>query len=205
MKALNRPRRALATTVSRRARTRRRLNIESLEERLVLSGSLSINSVAINLNTLGPTSVSGSLNPGDELAAYRIDGTAGEQLQFHSVSTSSTNGIWELLGLNNSEVAGASLGTDFTANLTATGPAFLELIGNSTTAINYSIQISDLTTYPPIASSGFDTAHSGTLANGTSTTFTFKAPAGLPVYFDSLGFGEPIQSRMIVAVRCTRG
>ena len=66
--------------------------------------SLSINSVTITLNTPGPTSVAGTLNPGNELAAYRIDGTAGEQLQFHSVSTSSTNGIWQLIGENNQEV-----------------------------------------------------------------------------------------------------
>jgi hypothetical protein len=172
------------------------MDIESLEERLVLSSSLSINSVAINLNTPGPTSVSGSLNPGDELAAYRIDGTAGEQLQFHSVSTSSTSGSWQLIGVNSQEVAGAALGTDFTANLTATGPAFLELIGNSTTAINYSFQVSDLTTYPPIASSGFDTEHSGTLANGASTTFTFKAPAGLPIYFKIRGVKNEIRSEL---------
>ena len=168
------------------------MEIESLEERLVLTSSLSINSVAITLNTPGPTSVAGTLTPGTELAAYRIDGTAGEQLLFHSVSTSSTSGIWELIGLNNQEVAGTALGNDFTANLTATGPVYLELVGNTTTAITYSFQITDQTTYPPISSSGFDTAHSGTLANGATTSFTFKAPPGLPIYFNSLGFSEPI-------------
>ena len=178
MNPLNRLRRALSASVSRRARTRRRLEIESLEERLVLSGSLSINSVAITLNTPRPTSVSSTLNPGDELAAYRIDGTASEQLQFHSVSTSSTNGAWGLIGLNNQVVAGASLGTDFTANLTATGPCYLELVGNTTTAINSSFRISDQTTYPPIASSGFDTVQSGTLANGASKDLHLQGPRG---------------------------
>ena len=136
------------------------------------------------------------MNPGTELAAYRIDGTAGEQLQFHSVSTSSTSGSWELIGENNQQVAGAALGTDFDASLPATAPYYLELVGNITTAINYSFQITDLTTYPPIASSGFDAEHSGTLANGASTSFTFKAPAGLPVYFNSLGFSEPITATL---------
>ena len=89
------------------------MGLECLKEQIQLS-TLSINSVAITLDTPGPTSVSGSLNPGDELAAYRIDGTAGEQLQFHSVSTSSTDGVWELIGENNQEVAGNSLGSDFT-------------------------------------------------------------------------------------------
>ena len=158
MNPLKRLRRALSSSVSRRARPRRRLEIESLEQRLVLSGSLSINSVPITLNTPGPTSIAGTLNPGNEIAAYRIDGTAGEQLQFHSVSTSSTSGGWELIGENNQEVAGTSLGSDFNASLAATGPYYLELAGNTTTAIDYSFQITDLTTYPPIASSGFDTA-----------------------------------------------
>ena len=71
------------------------MELESLEQRLVLSGStLSVNSVPITLNTPGPTSVAGSLNPGTELVAYRFDGTAGEQLLFHNVSTSSTSGTW---------------------------------------------------------------------------------------------------------------
>ena len=196
MNPLKRLRRALSSSVSRRARPRRRLEIESLEQRLVLSGSLSINSVPITLNTPGPTSIAGTLNPGNEIAAYRIDGTAGEELQFHSVSISSTSGGWELIGENNQEVAGTSLGPDFNASLAATGPYYLELSGNNTTAIDYSFQITDLTTYPPIASSGFDTAHNGTLANGASTTFTFEAPAGLPVYFNNLGFSEPITATL---------
>src|SRR6185437_2693422 len=37
-----------------------------------------------------------------------------------------------------------------------------------------------------VSSSGFDTLQSGTLDAGASTSFTFTAPAGLPVYFNSL-------------------
>ncbi len=166
--------------------------IEGLEPRILLSETVSISSIAINLNTPGPTSISGALNPGDELAAYRIDGTAGEQLQFHSVSTSSTNGAWELIGENNQEVAGTSLDTDFTANLTATGSYYLELVGNSTIEIDYSFQVSDQASYPPPSSSGFNAEQTGTLASGASTSFTYTAPGGLPVYFNSLGFSEAI-------------
>src|SRR5271157_4351304 len=170
--------------------------IEELEPRTLLSETVSISSIAINLNTPGPTSISGALNPGDELAAYRIDGTAGEQLQFHSVSTSSTNGAWELIGENNHEVAGTSLGNDFTANLTATGPYYLELVGNSTTEIDYSFQVSDQASYPPPSSSGFNAEQTGTLASGASTSFTYTAPGGLPVYFNSLGFSEPMSATL---------
>ncbi len=85
----NRKSAARTTTSTRRRRRRPRVDIlcESLESRTLLANpTVSINSVTITLNTPGPTSVSAALNPGNELAAYRIDGTAGEQLQFHSVS-----------------------------------------------------------------------------------------------------------------------
>ena len=163
--------------------------IEGLEQRQLLTGgtpTVTIGDIIVNLNTPGPTAVTGELNPGNALAAYRIDGTAGEQLQFHSVSTSSTAGDWQLVGEDDREVAGNQLGSDFTATLTTTGPYYLELIGNTTGAINYAFQVTDQTSYPPIAAGGFDTPQSGTLAAGASTNFTFTAPAGLPVFYNSL-------------------
>ena len=180
----------------RRPKTLPRIDFsyELLEPRTLLTPTVSIGGATIVLSTPGPTSISGNLNPGDELAAYRIDGTAGELLQFHSVSTSSTNGSWLLLGENNQEVARTSLGSDFTASLAATSPYYLELLGNTTSAISYSFQITDSTTYPPIASTGFGTAQSGTLAGSASTSFTFQASAGLPVYFDNLGFGGSVSA-----------
>ena len=146
---------------------------------------MAINSIAIVLGQPGPTSVSGSLNPGDEIAAYRIDDMAGERLQFHNVSTSSTNGRWSLLGENDQQVAGAVLGSDFTANLAATGPYYLELIGNTASSIAYSFQITDVSDQPiPLA--GFDAPQSGTLAAGAAATFAFEGYAGLPIEFNSL-------------------
>ncbi len=175
-----------------KAQPRVEISYELLEPRTLLTPIVSVTGTTIVLSTPGPTSISGNLNPGDELEAYRIDGSAGEQLEFHSVSTSSTSGSWYLLGENDQEVAGASLGTDFTASLAATSPYYLELVGNTPSAISYSFQITDTTTYPPISSSGFGTAQSGTVAASGSTSFTFQAPAGLPVYFNNLGFGTSI-------------
>ena len=66
-----------------RPRCRRRPGIEPLEPRQLLTGpSASINSVTISLAMPGSTSVSGALNPGDSINAYRIDGSAGETLSF---------------------------------------------------------------------------------------------------------------------------
>ncbi len=169
-----------------------RAQFESLEERTLLS-SLSINSLPIVLSTPGPTSVSGSVNPGDELAAYRIDGTAGERLQFQNVSTSSSDGTWALFAENDQEVAGAELGYNFTANLTATGSYYLELNGATTGEIDYSFQIADVSD-APVATSGFGSEQSGTLAGGASTTFTFTASAGLPIYFNAIDRSYTLQA-----------
>ncbi len=170
---------------ARKMRRHRSQPIEVLEARTLLSlPAASINSVSIVLNPPGPTSVSGSLNPGDTYNIYQVDGTSGERLQFHSVSTTSTDGNWLLFGENGDEVAGSGLGSDFTANLTATGPYDLELIGNITGEIDYSFQVSDISDQP-VATSGLGVAESGSLAAGTSTSFTFTASAGLPVYFNS--------------------
>ncbi len=71
----------------------------------------------------GPTSISGALNPGDELAAYRIDGTAGEQLRFHSLSTLTTNGSWFLEGEKaraTSSSSGPTVGKSSTSTRTLT-------------------------------------------------------------------------------------
>ena len=172
------------------ARRRRRWwqQYEILESRTLLSSDLpaaSINSVSIVLDPPGPTSVSGSLKPGNTFSFYQIDGTAGERLDFHNVSTTSSNGNWLLLGEAGNEIAGTGIASDFTANLTATGTYYLELVGNITSEIDYSFQVSDVSD-PPVSSSGLGVPESGSLAAGASMSFTFTAPAGLPVFFNSL-------------------
>ena len=170
-----------------RNRRRWRQHFEMLEDRTLLTSDLptaSINSVSIVLTPPGPTSVSGKLNPGNAMAVYQIDGTAGERLLFHSVSTTSSNGSWLLLGEAGNKIAGTGIASDFTANLTATGTFYLELVGNITGEIDYSFQVSD-TSDSAVPPSGLGIPESGELAGGASAKFTFTAPAGLPVYFNS--------------------
>src|SRR5205814_1340785 len=57
--------------------------------------------------------------------------------------------------------------------------------GNSGGPVAYRFQVNDVSD-APVAAAGFNVVHSGTLASGDQATFTFTAPAGLPVYFDSL-------------------
>ncbi len=181
-------RRRLARLLAARKRRKWWQQYEILEQRTLLSGDLptaSINSVSIVLDPPGPTNVSGSLDPGNTFNYYQIDGTAGERLHFHNVSTTSSNGNWLLFGEAGNEIAGTGIASDFTANLSATGTYYLELIGNITAPINYSFQVSD-TSDQPVATTGLGIPESGSLAAGTSTSFTFTAPAGLPVYFNSL-------------------
>lgn len=172
-----------------RSKRRREGRLEFLEDRTLLTGpQASIESVAIVLGTPGPTSISGALNPGNELVAYRIDGTAGESLQFHSVSTTSTNGGWSLLNPGGQTVASATLGSDFSADLPGTGPYYLELQGNMADEIDYRFQVTDITASPPLASQGFDTPQSGTLDSAASATYTFQSPGGQAVFFQDQGF-----------------
>ncbi len=179
-------RKRMRRVLAGRQRRRWRQQYEILEDRTLLTvPTASINDVSIVLTPPGPTSVSGSLNPGNAVTTYQIDGTSGERLLFHSVSTTSTNGSWLLLGEAGNEVAGNGIASDFTANLTTTGTYYLELVGNITGEIDYSFQVSDVSD-SPVPATGLGVPESGSLAGGDSATFTFTAPAGLPVYFNSL-------------------
>ena len=175
-------RRRLARLVAARKRRKWWQQYEILERRTLLSSELptaSINSVSIVLNPPGPTSVSGSLNPGNTFNYYQIDGSAGERLHFHSVSTTSSNGNWLLLGEAGNEIAGNGIASDFTANLSATGTYYLELFGNITSEIDYSFQVSD-TSDLPVPASGLGIPESGSLAAGTSLSFTFTRRPDCP-------------------------
>ena len=167
---------------------RRRLSMEALEERILLSDpTVAISGVAISLGPPGPASISGTLTPATATQIYRIGGVAGERLAFHSISTTSTQGSWALFGLSNQQIAGAALGKDFTANLTADGTYDLEVIGNDSAhaSLDFKFQVTDASDVP-VTASGFNTPRSGTLAAGASALFTFAAPAGLMVEFNSL-------------------
>jgi hypothetical protein len=115
---------------------------------------------------------------------YRVSGTAGQRLLFHSLASGSAN--WTLYSPGDAIVQGAStnIGTDFTATLAATGTYLLVLGGNSGSPVPYSFQVTDVSG-SPVTPSGFGVVQSGMIAAGQSATFSYMAPPGLVVALDA--------------------
>jgi YD repeat-containing protein len=141
--------------------------------------------------TLG-TTVSGTLTPGLADALYQFSGTAGQRLNFLSLAAASGN--WSLYSPSpivvgapaNQLIAFSSLASGFVANLPVTGTYVLVIQGNNTNApVSYQFQATDVSDQQ-VTPAGFGTVQSGTIAPGQSKTYTFKAPAGLPILFNNL-------------------
>src|SRR5262249_23212236 len=82
--------------------------------------------------------------------------------------------------------AGPGLASSFTANLPEAGTYVLVIAGTSAAApVNYQFTVTD-TSQSPVAPSGFNTVQSGTVAAAQAASFSFMAPAGLPIYFNGI-------------------
>ena len=134
-----------------------------------------------------PTTVSGTITPGTGYATYQFIGSSGETVSLTSDSFSSTSGNWFVVDPGDNQLATASFGASFTATLPITGLYTLVLAGSDSTDQNvmYAFDISE-TMPTQVIESGLPMTQSGTLDAGDSISFTFTAPAGLPLYFNSL-------------------
>ena len=133
--------------------------------------------------TLGSTQ-NGTLNPGVNADIYQINGTQGQRLLFHSLTTSNA-GSWTFYGIGNQQVASTNLSLDFTVTLPETGTDLLVLSGNNASnPVPYSFQVSDVSG-AAVSPTGFDVVHTGTIAAGATATYTYTAPAGLLVRIDN--------------------
>ena len=139
------------------------------------------------------TTLNGTLDPGIETELYQFTGTSGQRLSFNSL-TAVSGASWQVYGAGNQSLINRSLGSDFDVVLPSDGLYVLAIDGaSSNSTINYSFQVTD-TSEAPVAVSGFGTVQSGTIAAGQQDTYTFTAPAGLRVYFDSLDVdGDPLR------------
>ncbi|MEJ1929429.1 putative Ig domain-containing protein [Nostoc sp. NIES-2111] len=140
------------------------------------------------------TSISGSLNPGNEADLYHFTGRAGQKLNFDLAASSWTNANWVLYGLNNQIIAAPNGSSpDFNIMLPASGLYTLAVRGNSIDTVNYNFTVND-TTPLPVATTGLGTVQSGTISAGQVITQTFTAKAGTRIYFDSqLANNAPLQ------------
>jgi hypothetical protein len=131
--------------------------------------------------TLG-TNYAGTLTPGRATQLYTIAGTAGQSL---AINTTGTGGTWRLFSPANDQLGGTILPNDQTIFLTETGTYVLAVQGTFATPVNYTVQV-DSVVPAATALSGWNATQSGSLAAGAFADFTFTAPAGRLVYFDTL-------------------
>jgi hypothetical protein len=159
------------------------LRLEQLEDRTLLSSTISINDLSVLGGNLGQT-ITGTLNPGTDTNTYRFSGYSGERLNFTWLSGSGS-GSWSVAGPSNATLGSNSFGNNIQVTLPNDGLYNLLLVGNQANPINYRFQVQD-NSDAAVAVTGFGTIQSGSLAASSATTFTYTAPAGRLIYFDSL-------------------
>ncbi|HRI16233.1 MAG TPA: hypothetical protein PLX89_24825, partial [Verrucomicrobiota bacterium] len=131
--------------------------------------------------------VSGALNPRSRTDVYQFNGVKGHRIRFDSISATTGEANWRLVTPANVTLSTGSILTDIAdAVIPDTGPMLLLVEGTveNTNPLNYQVRLTDVSE-PTVAVSGLNTIIEGTLS-GTPITNTFKAPAGLAIYFDSL-------------------
>lgn len=140
-------------------------------------------STAPEVGLLAP--IAGTLDPGLETVAYRLEGKAGQRLQ---ISFSTTVGYnWSLLSPSNScIVCNATPGSSQSVSLQSAGSYIVVVRGaDVATSHSYGIGVTDVSD-AAVAVSGLPIVQSGTLAPQQVATFQFSAPAGLSVLYDAL-------------------
>ncbi len=137
--------------------------------------------------TLG-SPLAGQLDPGLACNVYQFDGTRGQRISLQSLAYSSSQTRWELLSPADVVLASGQIYQNLgTLTLPVSGPYVLLVSGASPglTPVSFSVLAQDVSD-GPLAASGFGNPYTGTVNANQTNSFTYAAPAGLPVYFDSL-------------------
>ncbi|WP_375494252.1 beta strand repeat-containing protein, partial [uncultured Nostoc sp.] len=124
--------------------------------------------------------------PANQVQLYRIEGSAGQRLQFNNL-TSVSNADWVLYGPAGKIFASASLnnvGVGFETALPTTGAYVLAVRNFASSAVNFNVQVNDISS-TSVTNEGFGTIYTGTNTT-TPSKHTLKANAGTLVYFDTL-------------------
>lgn len=138
--------------------------------------------------------VTGTLNPGNTSAFYRLDATAGEQYYFRGIST--INGYWRLIDPQGREVFNASqYSRQDAVTLQTTGSYLLAIEGANTNAYaqNYSFTVIKPTDKgsPAINSTVSDTAAAGSISR-----YQFHLDQRSWLVFDSLVTSSGLRWRL---------
>ncbi|MBM3878409.1 MAG: hypothetical protein FJ387_01625 [Verrucomicrobia bacterium] len=134
------------------------------------------------------TIATGRLDPGNRLDLYRFTGTAAQRLRLESLSASGSEANWRLFGPANQQLTSTGIQTSpGELSLPGAGTCLLVVEGwaDATAPLDYQIRVTDISD-APVAPDTFSAIQTAVLAPGETRTLTFQAPAGLPVFFDSL-------------------
>ncbi|WP_422928452.1 beta strand repeat-containing protein [Singulisphaera sp. PoT] len=157
------------------------------------TGAYNFNIMDIDaLPTITPgTGFSGTLTDASPLAGYRIDGKAGERVDFHDTLTSfGFDAFWKLLGPSGQTLASNYVYNqgDLDVTLPADGPYTLVLIkanGVGTIGVPYEFQYSTFS--PSTTPLPFDTIINANLATpGEQDVYSFTGSIGQQILFDSI-------------------
>ena len=130
------------------------------------------------------STTSGSLSVENSTAIFKINGAAYQQLKFEPLQQSNAvSASWQLFTPGNKQLKNNSIDRAFDAALADDGEYYLVLTSAQDEQVDYSFQVSDVTS-ASIDTAGFNIINGGTIeANGTDT-YTLNAPAGTRVLLD---------------------
>ena len=136
--------------------------------------------------TYGVT-VTNQLNPQLQAQLYRINGTAGQRLNLTNLAATSGDANWSLFSPNNTALlANTILAPLGEYTLPVSGTYVLALAGNFAGIGTLEFQFrASLLSSPTGVTNGFGTVACGETSADQTNSFTYTAPAGLPVYFDN--------------------
>ena len=137
--------------------------------------------------SLGNT-ITDSLSDQTQTRLYRFSGVAGQRVNPQSLTSPTTAAVWTLLGLADQSLGPVPYisGNIGPVTLPANGIYTIAIIGNTTdpSPLPYQFSVSDVSD-SSVVTTGLGQLISGTIGANQTNTFTFTAPAGLPVFFDS--------------------
>jgi len=134
------------------------------------------------------TTVSLQLSPRLETSFYRFPGNAAQRVTLSPIDYSGLDAVWQLIAPGDQRL-GSALRIDAVVGPTAlpsNGSYLVAIAGNSpnTTPMLFDFSLS-VESDAPVATTLTEAPFSGTILAGEIDTYTFDAPEGLPVYFDS--------------------
>lgn len=133
------------------------------------------------------TPTAGQLNPRTQTHIYRITATAGQKIQFQSVSASSSEANWLIQNPFNRQIAWANIMSDLGTvffDVSGTYALIIQGRGSESQTLDYQFLATDVSD-AAMPANGFG-AYSGYIAPGQTNYVYFNAAAGTPVYIDSL-------------------